>query len=156
MKGFQVTTDIICGFPGETEFEWQQSLDFVATQSFAHIHVFTYSEREGTRAAGLPDSVPVPIRQQRSKTLHELARHLKSKALDDAIGKQCEILWERGRPVQTEGNSNCKSRDQTLWHHSGYTPNYLKCNTVSNRDISNCILSATLESREGDRLIAKL
>lgn len=149
VKGFQVTTDVICGFPGESEVEWQQSLEFIATQRFAHIHVFTYSEREGTRAAGLPDSVPVPVRQARSRTLHALAKQLKADALDQAIGERCEILWERGRADQS-------SDGQTLWRHSGYTPNYLKCNTVSPHDISNCILPATLESRDGERLTARL
>jgi len=146
--GFQVTTDIICGFPGETEFEWEESLEFIATQQFAHIHVFTYSEREGTRAANLPDQVAVPIRQARSKRLHVLAKQLKHSVLEEAIGEQCEILWERGHKVQVEG--------QTLWQHSGYTPNYLKCKTLSETNIGNRILAATLSSREENHLIAEL
>ena len=55
--GFNVTTDIIVGFPGETEQEWQQTLDFAGQMAFGHIHIFAYSPRAGTKAAGMPDQL---------------------------------------------------------------------------------------------------
>ncbi len=60
-----VTTDIIAGFPGETDTEWQQTLDYCRTIGFPHIHVFPYSPRAGTRAATLPGQVPVEIKKYR-------------------------------------------------------------------------------------------
>jgi len=53
IRHFNITTDIIVGFPGETEQEWQESFDFIKQTGFGHIHIFTYSKREGTKAATL-------------------------------------------------------------------------------------------------------
>ena len=69
IPGLAVTTDVIVGFPGETEEEFEESQRFVERCAFARTHVFTYSERAGTRAADLPDAVPVPLNTPSSRTL---------------------------------------------------------------------------------------
>ena len=71
---FNITTDIIVGFPAESEQEWQDSFDTIQNIGFGHIHIFTYSRREGTKAATLPDQVHNDIKKHRSQQLHELAR----------------------------------------------------------------------------------
>ena len=73
-----VTTDIMAGFPGETEDEFEQTLAFVREMAFSKIHVFPYSPREGTPAAGFPDQVPAPVKEMRSKRLSELASALEA------------------------------------------------------------------------------
>ncbi len=145
---FNVTTDIIAGFPGESEQEWQESLDFISTQAFGHIHAFTYSEREGTKAATLPDPVPVPVRQQRSRELHQLAEQLKNDQLVKAVGSTVNVLWERGRE-QTDENG------VQFWRYNGYTPNYLRVTTDSQHELANQILPTQLIGVTDGKLIGE-
>ncbi|PID34127.1 MAG: tRNA (N(6)-L-threonylcarbamoyladenosine(37)-C(2))-methylthiotransferase MtaB [Thiotrichales bacterium] len=119
---FNVTTDIIVGFPGETEAEWAETLAYVEQTGFGHIHIFTYSAREGTKAARLENQVPEPVRKQRSQSLHELAEKLKQDWLQRQLGRSVDVLWERRRE---EGNQV---------FYSGYTPNY--CKVVAKTDTS--------------------
>lgn len=115
IPGFNVTTDIIVGFPGETEEEWQQTLDYVQRIGFGHIHIFTYSMRAGTKAAGLPNQVAEPVKKQRSQALHAVAEQLKHAWLQQQVGKTTPVLWEYGR-----------SSDNQQRIYTGYTPNYCK------------------------------
>lgn len=108
---FNVTTDIIVGFPGETEQEWRDTVDFVESVGFGHIHIFSYSPRSGTKAAGMPLQVAPDIKKARSEQLHDVAASLKQTALRDMLDQTCEVLWERPEP----GGSG-------RW--IGYTPNY--------------------------------
>ncbi|MFK7893121.1 MAG: tRNA (N(6)-L-threonylcarbamoyladenosine(37)-C(2))-methylthiotransferase MtaB [Granulosicoccus sp.] len=144
VPNFNITTDIIAGFPGETEAEWQASLEFIATQQFGHIHAFTYSEREGTRAAALPDSVPMNVRQQRSRQLHELAEKLKTKQLQGSIGQDMDVLFERGKQIDDSSGE--------LWQHQGYTPNYQRVVVRSRVNLANRILPTQLSGIENGRL----
>jgi threonylcarbamoyladenosine tRNA methylthiotransferase MtaB len=146
---FNVTTDIIAGFPGETEQEWQDSMAFIATQSFGHIHAFTYSEREGTKAATLPDSVPMPVRQERSRQLHELGERLKQQQLEKSIGNTAEVLWERGRKTEDENGTS-------IWRHLGYTPNYQRVITLSSHDLANQILPTRLTAVDNGKLVGEI
>ena len=132
IPGFNVTTDIIAGFPGETDEEWRESLAFIQTQNFGHIHAFTYSERDGTKAATLPNPVAPAVRQSRNRELHEMARELKTTQLTRCVGQTVDVLWERGTKIQV--------RDGTpLWKHSGYTPNYFRVETLSTENLANDI-----------------
>ena len=123
---FNVTTDIIVGFPGETEAEWQESYDFIKQTGFGHIHIFTYSSREGTKAATLPDQVPNELKKQRSQQLHVLAHAMKQDFCQDNIGAVFPVLWEG----YSEPLADHKQRV------FGYTPNYLKVACVINADES--------------------
>lgn len=123
---FNITSDIIVGFPGETEQEWQDSFDFIKRVGFGHIHIFTYSSREGTKAATLPDQVPNALKKQRSQQLHELANDMKLKFCSDNIGNEFPVLWE-GYREPLEGG-----KQQVF----GYTPNYLKVGCVINSEES--------------------
>lgn len=114
VPGFNVTTDIIVGFPGESEREWAETLAYIEQTGFGHIHIFTYSAREGTKAARLPDPVAEPVRRERSQTLHQLAEQLKLDWLGAQTGRTVDVLWERRK---AEGGRV---------FYSGYTPNYCK------------------------------
>ena len=149
VPNFNVTTDIIAGFPGETEQEWADSLAFIATQEFGHIHAFSYSEREGTKAATLPDSVPMEVRQQRNRQLHELAEQLKTDQLTRSIGTVADVLWERGRQSTSD-------QGQNVWTHQGYTPNYHRVRIESTVDLANRILPVKLTGIESGKLTASL
>ncbi|MFK7890515.1 MAG: tRNA (N(6)-L-threonylcarbamoyladenosine(37)-C(2))-methylthiotransferase MtaB [Granulosicoccus sp.] len=129
---FNVTTDVIAGFPGETEEEWQQSLEFIASQPFGHIHAFTFSERDGTRAAQMPNQVPGIIRQRRSRELRELAISLKETRLNREKGQTLDVLWERGASLNDGQTSERR--------YQGYTPNYHRVFVDSHEDLTNRIL----------------
>lgn len=132
---FNITTDIIVGFPGETEQEWRDSFEFIKQTGFGHIHIFTYSSRKGTKAAALPNQVANEIKKQRSQQLHELANDMKLKFCRDNIGNEFPVLWEGYREPLEEGKQRV----------FGYTPNYLKVGCVINND--ELLENQTIDSR---------
>ena len=137
---FNVTTDIIVGFPGETEEEWLESYHLIKKIGFGHLHIFTYSSREGTKAATLPNPVKNDIKKQRSKQLHQLAETMKNQFIEKNMGEKFDVLWE-GHKQQLDNG------EQLI---SGYTPNYLRvaCKISTNKSIENKILSARLDFAE--------
>jgi threonylcarbamoyladenosine tRNA methylthiotransferase MtaB len=132
---FNLTTDIIVGFPGETEQEWQDSFDFIQQIGFGHIHIFSYSPRTGTKAATLPNPVPNEIKKQRSQQLHELAQTMKQAFINSQLGQSFPILWEAQQEKTSEGGLRF-----------GYTPNYLRVAVTNNTDLENKIILARLET----------
>lgn len=145
---FNITTDIIVGFPGETEQEWQESYDYIKAMGFGHIHIFSYSPREGTAASAFPNPVSQELKKLRSKQLHELAETMKQAFVAENIGSQADVLWEG----QTESLENGKVR------YFGYTPNYLRvaCDTLPDKLLENRIISANLLRAEQNFISAQL
>ncbi len=144
---FNITTDIIVGFPGETEQEWQESVEFIGRTGFGQLHIFTYSPREGTKAASLPNRVPEPIKKQRSQQLHQLGAEMRLKFYQNNIGMQFPVLWEGySEPVGAD-------RQQVF----GYTPNYLKVGCVISKDLSleNRTTLATLKAIGDSHILAE-
>jgi threonylcarbamoyladenosine tRNA methylthiotransferase MtaB len=144
---FNITTDIIVGFPGETEEEWQDSLEFIQQVGFGHIHIFTYSPREGTKAATLPNPVPEPIKKQRSQQLHKLGDEMRLKFYQDNLGQQFPVLWEGySEPVEED-----------MQRVFGYTPNYLKvaCEISKDKLLENKTTLATLKTVSDSCILAE-
>ena len=139
VPGFNVTTDIIVGFPGETDAEWQETLAYVERIGFGHLHIFTYSAREGTKAARLPDPVAAPIKKQRSQALHELGDQLKHAWLQSQLGQTVAVLWEYGKPDEMQGHTTT---------YIGYTPNYCKVAVTVPSDVllENTIAQTRLDA----------
>ena len=93
--GCAVTTDMIVGFPGETEEEFLQSLEFIRRCGFAHMHIFPYSRREGTPAAAMPEQVPKAVKEERARRAGAVAKELRE-AFDTAmLGSVQEVLFEQ-------------------------------------------------------------
>ena len=92
--GCSVTADLITGFPGETEAEFSRTLDFLRVCDFAHVHVFPYSERKGTRAALMPDSVPKGEREERARRAIALCAEGEEAFLAAQRGTVQEVLFE--------------------------------------------------------------
>lgn len=111
---FNVTTDVIVGFPGETDKRWEQGLDFIRRMGFPHIHIFPYSPRDGTAAASMPEQIHPDTKRNRCKQLHDIALDLKRKYLERQPGKKYQVLFENLNPASGNG------------FYSGYTPNYLR------------------------------
>ncbi len=123
---FNVTTDIIVGFPGENDIEWQENMAFIESCGFSHIHIFSYSPRQGTRAAILPDQVSPALKKSRSRQLHHLADKMRADVLKEYVGHAFPVLFEHHAETTAEG-------DQV---YLGYTPNYLKVKFTSNNTSS--------------------
>jgi threonylcarbamoyladenosine tRNA methylthiotransferase MtaB len=139
---FNITTDLIVGFPGETEREWRQTMDYIERTGFGHMHIFSYSKREGTKAARLPGQVDKKIRKERSQQMHELAARLKKEELERHVGARYSVLWEQQINQET-----------ALW--AGYTPHYHKI-VSSDANISDAnITEVTIDriSQDGLRLV---
>jgi threonylcarbamoyladenosine tRNA methylthiotransferase MtaB len=111
IPNFNLTTDIIVGFPGETDEEWQDSIKFIEESLFSHIHIFTYSKRGGTKAASFANQVSSEIKKERSRQLHILAKSMRQFCLHEQINKSHSVLWET-------------RNDNNAW--SGYTDNFIR------------------------------
>lgn len=107
-----ITTDVITGFPGETEEDFEESCRFVQAVGFADLHVFPYSPREGTAAAMRKDQVETSVRQERCRRLIALGMEMQKQYGAAYIGKDMQVLTEEYDP------------EQKIW--VGYTPNYLR------------------------------
>ncbi len=145
IPAFNVTTDIIVGFPDETEKEWQESVNFIEETGFSHIHIFTYSKREGTKAATLPNPVSASIKKERSRQLHTLTKSMRQTFLNDHIEKTHSVLWE----AQNENNN---------W--AGYTDNFIRVElkTDNTSDLENHIskIKITDVAADANHCIAEL
>ena len=103
-----ITTDLIVGFPGETEEEFDQTLDFVRRCAFSAMHIFPYSRRTGTPAATLPGQVPKAEKEARARRAAAVAEELRAAWLERWVGETLTVLFEE----EKEG----------LWR--GHAPNY--------------------------------
>ena len=92
---FNITTDIIVGFPGESDEFWRESLAFIKECEFSHLHIFPYSQRPGTAAAGMPEQVPHEIKKARTRELHQLGLTLKSRYLQRLLNRDFPVLLEK-------------------------------------------------------------
>lgn len=116
-----VTTDMIVGFPGETEEEFAQSLDFIRRCAFAAMHIFPYSKRPGTPAAAMPDQVPRVIKEERARRAAEIAAGMEQAYLSQFAGQREEVLFEE----EQDG----------LWR--GHTTRYCEVRVRSGEDLHN-------------------
>ncbi len=145
-----VTTDIIVGFPGETEQEWRQTMAFVEHIGFGDLHIFAYSPRPGTKAAELPDQVDAQTKKARSQQLHLLSERLKRTNLQAYLGREFEVLIEGLPQLNPDGTRT--------W--GGYTPNFLRValNAPPTWMLENTLCHLRLETLEkfGDRIATRL
>jgi threonylcarbamoyladenosine tRNA methylthiotransferase MtaB len=140
-----ITTDVIVGFPGESDAEFAESLAFILQMQFSGGHVFTYSSRPGTVAARMPNQVPHQIRKERNAvmraTLANSALEYKKRFLDRII----PVLWESANPF---GSSS--------WQLRGLTDNYLRVSTIAPNNLWNQITPAHLTSLSEDGFFGHL
>jgi threonylcarbamoyladenosine tRNA methylthiotransferase MtaB len=148
IPNINITSDIIVGFPGETEEEWQQTLAFVEEMKFGDLHIFTYSTRDGTKAATMPNQVRNETKKLRSKQLHELAESIKASNMSALVGSTLDVLWEDAQQQNDDGSSVV----------FGYTPNYLRVKTITNKPekVTNFIKVCKLTSIESNVFNAEL
>jgi threonylcarbamoyladenosine tRNA methylthiotransferase MtaB len=140
VPGVAITTDIIVGFPGETDREFEQSFNFCRQMEFSRIHVFPYSPRSGTEAARMPQPVGDTVKKQRSQQMLALAKESAQEFRQKFLGRTMMVLWEK----QSDG----------VW--TGLTDNYIKVYTKSDEDLTNKPLLAKLVEVRGDRVLGEI
>ena len=130
--GVSVTTDLIVGFPGETEEEFAQTLAFIEKCAFAQIHVFPYSIRPGTRAASM-EQVPKAVKEERAARAGRIAARLHGEYLQTCVGKVFPVLFEQpGRPG----------------FYTGHAPNYMEV-SAPGENLHNCLRPVRITGVEG-------
>lgn len=102
-----LSADVITGFPGETEQDFQQTLDFFKEQRFLHLHIFPYSKRAGTPAADMPNQVPEAVKKERLHRLQEQQRKIKAELLESFVNSTdtVEVLFENGDGEYIQGHT---------------------------------------------------
>lgn len=136
-----LTTDVITGFPGETEEEFEESRSFVDSIHFYETHIFPYSKREGTKAAVMPDQLPEQIKKERSRVLIALGQERQREYMEQFLGKKKEVLFEEQQKIQ----------GQTYW--TGHTMEYLKVAVISEENLENKRVMVQLQNIIGQDLI---
>jgi threonylcarbamoyladenosine tRNA methylthiotransferase MtaB len=105
LPGLAVTTDVIAGFPGETDADFAESLAFVEGIAFARLHVFRYSRRAGTPAAAMPGQVAPPVSAQRARAMRSLGERLSATYATSRVGETASVLVERVEGALASGTS---------------------------------------------------
>jgi threonylcarbamoyladenosine tRNA methylthiotransferase MtaB len=123
-----ITTDVIVGFPGETEDEFSESLEFVKNMRFSKVHIFPYSRRPGTKAAAMQTQVPDVVKKQRCKRLREIDRINRLAFNKNMIGKKEQVLFESAK----DGSFR------------GYTSNYVSVSVETNDDLNNKLVEVNI------------
>jgi tRNA-2-methylthio-N6-dimethylallyladenosine synthase len=120
MPNAAISTDVIVGFPGETEQDFEQTLDAVRAARFASAYTFQYSRRPGTPAAAMPDQVPKPVVQERYERLLAVQEQISEEEAGKFVGRQVEVLVNSGgRKDGATGRISGRARDGRLVHVTG-------------------------------------
>lgn len=143
-----ITTDLIVGFPGETEHEFQETLETLKRFQFGDMHIFRYSARAGTAASRLPNPVPSATIKDRHQQVQELASKHREAYLQKMYGQQLPVLWER--------DATPLDNAQIRWH--GYTHNYLRiqCTSSDSERLFNRCTLTHIHGHSGHTLLGSL
>lgn len=129
-----ITTDIIVGFPGETEADFRDSLLFIKDMNFAGGHVFTYSARPGTAAASMANQIPHAERKRRNALVREVLQKSAAAYAQHFLGHELHVLWEKAEQISPQ-----------VWKLSGLTDNYLRVSTQAERSYWNLITPVNID-----------
>ena len=135
IPNLSLTTDLIVGFPGETERDFQDSLDFVTEMGFSRLHVFNYSRRPGTAAVEMGGHLPKPVKKERARRMIDLGHELSLAFHRSFEGKTANVLWETATGADENG---------LRW--SGYTDNYIRVLAPGDTNLFNQVTPARLSS----------
>ncbi len=130
-----IATDVIVGFPGETEEDFLDTFRFLETLPVSYMHVFTYSKRENTLASTSPGQVADPVKKERSDRPHVLSAYKKNSFYNENRGKEAFVLWES---------------DNIAGYMSGFTENYIRVKTIFQPERVNQIMKIRLDRIDND------
>lgn len=144
-----VTTDLITGFPGESDQDFNEGLAFVEELRFAHAHIFPFSSRAGTAASSFPNPVPTAVKKERGRRLRAVIEQSGRMERERFLQTTRLVLFEgEGQPLTNEAG--------LLWR--GLTDNYLRVAVVApaELDLHNCTLPVKLVAQDGDLITGEL
>lgn len=130
-----ITTDVIVGFPGETDEEFETTERYLERIHFYEMHIFQYSRREGTKAAAMPDQVPETVKKERSEKLLALGHKMSEEFRRYYLGRQVTALLEE--EFFHDGKR----------YYTGYTKEYVKVAVETEKDLSNTFVTGTLKTQ---------
>ncbi|MCB0027348.1 MAG: tRNA (N(6)-L-threonylcarbamoyladenosine(37)-C(2))-methylthiotransferase MtaB, partial [Anaerolineales bacterium] len=145
IPGLNLSTDVIVGFPGESEADFQESLDYVAAIAFARLHVFSYSKRPGTAAARMYKHVDKAEKKARAARMIALGQELSLAFHEGMVGSEQPVLWEQVTGADDEG---------LRW--VGYTDNYVRVQGVGPAGLANRITPARIQSANAAGVIGQV
>ena len=134
-----LTTDIIVGFPGETEEEFNKTYEFLKEIKFYKMHIFKYSPRKGTKAAVMPNQIPGNIKEERSKKLIELSDKNEFEYNSKYLGKEVEVLFE----------------EEKTGEYKGHTQNYIMVYCKSQEKLDNQIKKVKCKEVQNEHIVAE-
>ncbi len=143
-KNVSLTTDIIVGFPGETDEEFNKTYNFLQKIKFYKMHIFKYSQRKGTIASKMQNQVNGEIKEERSKKLIELSNKNEREYNNQYKDKQIEVLFEE---------SHIENGKRYM---KGHTTNYMVVNVQTNENLENKIKNVKIIKTDGLELIGEL
>ena len=149
-----VTTDLIVGFPGESDEDFAAGLAFIEEMAFAHAHIFPYSARAGTAAAAFSDQVPTAIKKERARVLQAVVERTGRAERLRHVGTVRPVLWERSQGDLIDGQG--EEGAARLW--TGFTDNYLRVmlEAPPEVDLHNQIVPTYLAGLHGDTIFGRL
>ena len=140
-----LTTDVIVGFPGETEEEFEKTVEALTRMNLYEMHIFKYSVRKGTRAEKMPNQVPEQIKTLRSNVLLELSRKNQAEYEKKWIGKEEEILAEE------------ISEQDGKTYLTGHTKRYVKVGIENQKNMSGQLVKVKITGqKEGNMLLGQI
>jgi threonylcarbamoyladenosine tRNA methylthiotransferase MtaB len=145
IPGLSITTDIITGFPGETEHEFSESMAFVERMKFSAGHVFTFSSRPGTSAVKLPGQINPAIGKHRNSVMRQIFQQTASAYRLGHIGQDLSVLWEKATSINDH-----------QWQLNGLSDNYLRVTAISATPCRNQIMTVHITSAKGDELLGEI
>ncbi len=159
-----ITTDVIVGFPGESEVEFEQSLRFVEQMGFSRAHVFPYSARAGTLAATLPLHVADAVKDARARQMQAVANASARAFARKFVGRTMRVLWENAEQMSDDRKQTTDTGRKTEDGHpsfvvrrwSGHTDNYIRVFANSTDNLRNQFVPARLIDAADDGAIAAL
>ena len=137
LRNPSISTDIIIGFPGETDLDFKETIKVIKFSNFSKIHLFPYSDRPGTSSFYIKNKVDPQVKNQRMQIALELIKDIEVNYRKNILGEKRRVLWEKSN----------KSNDQTYY---GYTEDYLKVMTKSNNPLFNTITEVKLNKLNSD------
>ncbi|MFH0930950.1 MAG: tRNA (N(6)-L-threonylcarbamoyladenosine(37)-C(2))-methylthiotransferase MtaB [Candidatus Zixiibacteriota bacterium] len=143
VKDITLGADVMVGFPGEKEEDFEKTCEFILSSPFAYLHIFSYSDRKGTLASEMQDKIEPKVIQKRSKLLHQIGKEIWEKHLNNFMGKKLEILVE-------------SNKDKNSGKLIGLTDNYLRVLIAGNENLKNQILPVKAIGREDKYLTGEI
>lgn len=140
-KNPAITTDIIAGFPGETQADFEESLEFMKKISFSEAHIFPFSPRKGTKAAAMDGQLEKKVKNERAKAMIECAKKLHEEYVLSFVGKEAEVLFER---LTDDGM------------YEGHMSNYITVRAKSGDDISHQFKKVKIISAKGSFALGEI